>query len=58
MAKDPSVLAEVQHDLEMGNVAHVDRTPTVVVRARGKQTPWSYWNDYGLFKSFLNDQLK
>jgi len=59
LAKDPAVLAEVQHDLEMGNLAHVDRTPTLVVWPRGKkQTPWSYWANYDLFKGFLNDQLK
>jgi protein-disulfide isomerase len=58
LAKDPSVQAEVQRDVESGNAARVDRTPTVVITAKGKQTPWSYWNDYSLFKSFLDDQLK
>jgi hypothetical protein len=37
----------------------VDRTPTVIISPRGKkQTPWSYWNDYALFRSFMVDQLK
>jgi protein-disulfide isomerase len=61
LVKDPAVLAEVQHDLDMGNAAHVDRTPTVIIWPRGKkQTPWSYWDErgYALFRSFLNDQLK
>lgn len=58
LVKDPSVQAEVQHDVEMGNAARVDRTPTLVITAKGKQTPWSYWSDYALFKSFLDDQLK
>jgi protein-disulfide isomerase len=58
LAKDPAVQAEVQHDVDSGNASRVDRTPTVVISAKGKQTPWSYWNDYPLFKSFLDDQLK
>jgi protein-disulfide isomerase len=58
LVKDPTVQAEVQHDVESGNASRVDRTPTVVITAKGKQTPWSYWSDYGLFKSFLDDQLK
>ena len=59
LVKDPTVLAEVQHDLDLGNAAHVDRTPTVLVSPRGKKpTPWSYWGDYNLFKGFLEDQLK
>jgi len=58
LVKDPSVLADVQHDLETGQAARVDRTPTVIISRRGKVTPWIYWNDYNLFKSFLDDQLK
>jgi protein-disulfide isomerase len=52
--KDPAVAAEVQHDLELGMAAHVDRTPTLVMTRKGKQTPWSSWNDYGLFKSMVD----
>jgi protein-disulfide isomerase len=58
MFKDPSIAAEVQHDLDMGNAAHVDRTPTLVLTHKGKQTPWSYWNDYDLFRSFVDGELK
>lgn len=52
--KDPAVAAEVQHDLELGMAAHVDRTPTLVMTRKGKQTPWSSWTDYGLFKSMVD----
>jgi protein-disulfide isomerase len=52
--KDPAVAAEVQHDLEMGMAAHVDRTPTLVMTRKGKETPWSSWTDYGLFKSMVD----
>jgi len=59
LVKDPAVLADVQRDLDSGNNAHVDRTPTLVITPRGKkQTPWSYWGNYELFRGFLNDQLK
>jgi protein-disulfide isomerase len=52
--KDPAIAAEVQHDLEMGVAAHVDRTPTLVMTRKGKETPWSSWTDYGLFKSMVD----
>ena len=54
LIKDPAVGAEVQRDLEQGMAAHVDRTPTVVMTRKGKQTPWSSWTDYGLFKSMVD----
>lgn len=54
LMKDPTVSAEVQHDLELGMAAHVDRTPTMVLLRKGKQTPWSSWTDYGLFKSMVD----
>ena len=52
--KDPAIAAEVQHDLELGVAAHVDRTPTLVLTRKGKETPWSSWTDYGLFKSMVD----
>jgi protein-disulfide isomerase len=52
--KDPAVAAEVQHDLELGVAAHVDRTPTLVMTRKGKETPWSSWTDYDLFKSMVD----
>jgi len=54
LMKDPAIAAEVQHDLEQGIAAHVDRTPTLVMTRKGKQTPWSSWTDYGLFKSMVD----
>jgi protein-disulfide isomerase len=59
LVKDPAIATEVQNDVNMGNASRVDRTPTVVITPRGKKsTPWSYWTDYALFKSFMSDQLK
>ena len=46
--------AEVQRDLEQGMAVHVDRTPTLVMTRKGKQTPWSSWADYGLFQSMVD----
>jgi protein-disulfide isomerase len=54
LIKDPAIAAEVQHDLEQGIAAHVDRTPTLVMTRKGKQTPWNSWTDYGLFKSMVD----
>jgi protein-disulfide isomerase len=51
---DPAVAAEVEHDLQLGMAAHVDRTPTLVLTRKGKETPWSSWTDYGLFKSMVD----
>jgi protein-disulfide isomerase len=59
LIKDPAIVEEVQHDTDMGNAARVDRTPTVIVSPRGKKsTPWVWWENYPLFKSFVYDQLK
>ena len=54
LMSDPSISAEVDRDLQQGIAAHVDRTPTLVMTRKGKQTPWSYWQDYGLFKSTVD----
>ena len=52
--QDPSIAAEVQHDFDLGMAAHIDRTPTLVMTRKGKQTPWSSWTDYGLFTSMVD----
>jgi protein-disulfide isomerase len=52
--KDPSVAAEVQQDLELGMAAKVDRTPTLVMKRKNNQVPWSSWGDYSLFKSMVD----
>ena len=57
LAKDPSVLAEVQLDVDAGTVAHVNQTPTIIITRGMKQTPWSYWMDYNLFKGYLDEML-
>jgi protein-disulfide isomerase len=58
LAKDPAVLAEVERDLQAGAALRVSQTPTMFVTKGMKQTPWTYWTDYNLFKGYLNDLLK
>ena len=57
LMNDPSIAAEVQKDMDLGVAAGVDRTPTLVMTHKGKKTPWSYWGDYGLFKSTVDSRL-
>ena len=56
--KDPAVAADVQRDYAMGNAAHVDRTPTMIITHKGKQIPWSFWENYPLFKNLVDSELQ
>jgi len=58
LAKDPGVLSEVQRDVDSGAALRVSQTPTMFVTKGMKQTPWTYWTDYNLFRGYLNDLLK
>ena len=58
LANDPTVLAEVQRDYDMAQKARLNQTPTLLITYKGKSTPWTYWDDYNLFKSYVNDLLK
>ena len=58
LASDPTVLAEVQKDVDTGMRVPVNQTPTMVVTYKLKQQPWSYWDDYNLFKGYLDGLLK
>src|SRR5215471_12810866 len=58
LASDPSVLAEVQKDVDLGMRSQINQTPTIVVTYKLKQQPWSYWEDYNLFKGYLDGLLK
>jgi protein-disulfide isomerase len=58
LAKNPTVLAEVERDVQSGTALRVNQTPTMFVTRGVKQTPWTYWSDYSLFKGYLNDLLK
>ena len=56
--KDPAIAADVQRDLNMGMAARVDRTPTLIMTHKGKQTPWSWWDNYALFRSLVDGELQ
>ncbi|HXK00873.1 MAG TPA: thioredoxin domain-containing protein [Verrucomicrobiae bacterium] len=58
LASDPSVLAEVQKDYDLGTRSQINQTPTVIVTYKLKQQPWSFWDDYNLFKGYLDGLLK
>jgi protein-disulfide isomerase len=58
LAKDPAVVAEVQRDYESAQTNHLNQTPTLLITHRLKQQPWTFWDDYSLFKSYMNDLLK
>jgi protein-disulfide isomerase len=58
LANDPSVIAEVQHEVDRGMKAAVNQTPTMIVTYKLKQQPWSEWSNYQLFKGYLDALLK
>jgi protein-disulfide isomerase len=58
LANDPTVLAEVQRDYDLGQKARINSTPTVVITYKLRQQPWSEWSSYPLFKSYVDDLLK
>jgi protein-disulfide isomerase len=57
LVNEPSVRAEVQSDVDAGNMVPVQQTPTMVVVYKGKKQPWSMWNSYPLFKNYLDELL-
>jgi len=58
LATDPAVLAEVQKDVDSGMRNQINQTPTIIVTHKLKQQPWTYWEDYNLFKGYLDGLLK
>ena len=56
LVKDPSVLAEVQQDLQSGRNAKVDGTPTLILTHRQKQYRLPSAAGYYILRQFL-DQL-
>lgn len=57
LAKDPSVLAEVERDVQAGQGVPVTQTPTLVVTHRLKRYPFGGQPNYALFRHFLDDLL-
>jgi protein-disulfide isomerase len=58
LAKDPSVLSEVQHDMELGRAAAINQTPTMIVTRGTSQFPVVGGINYNLLRSLLDGLLK
>jgi len=56
LAKDPQVIASVNHDVELGKVAGVQQTPTMVITYKNQRYPVSGAVSYDILRRFL-DQL-
>jgi protein-disulfide isomerase len=57
LAKDPAVLAEVQHEVDLALATKINQTPTMIITHRLKRYPWSGYPNYDLFRRFLDDLL-
>ena len=59
LAKDPSVLAEVQRDVQEGQLERVNETPTIVVIRNGKKYPIGGPGqlNYDLLRRFLDELI-
>jgi len=57
LVKDPSIAADVQRDIDAGNMVPVTQTPTLVVVYKDKKQPWTMWNSYPLLKDYLDELL-
>jgi protein-disulfide isomerase len=55
LAKDPTIVAEVQQDIQAGRTAQVNATPTMILTHRGKQYRLPLAN-YDILRRFI-DQL-
>lgn len=57
LVSDPTVLAEVQRDYNSAQTLRLTQTPTMLVTRKGNSKPWTFWDDYKLFSSYVNDLL-
>jgi protein-disulfide isomerase len=58
LVKDPSVLADVQRDVDRGTKAALNQTPTLMITYKLKQQPWANFADYSLFRGYIDALLK
>jgi protein-disulfide isomerase len=57
MVKDPSIVTEIDRDVNMGRSAKVDSTPTLVVTHKLKRYPVSANTNYNLLRQLLDGLL-
>jgi protein-disulfide isomerase len=58
LAKDPSVLSEVQRDVDAGIAGGINQTPTMFVSSGSKRFPVTGAVNYNLLRSMLDGLLK
>ena len=58
LAKDPSVLSEVQRDVDAGRAAGINQTPTMIVTRGTSRFPVAGAVNYNLLRSMLDGLLK
>jgi protein-disulfide isomerase len=60
LAHDPSILAQVQQDVDSGQAQHIPQTPTLIVSRGAKHYtfPGPDMNNYPLLKSLIDNLLK
>jgi protein-disulfide isomerase len=57
LAKDPSVLNEVQQDQQEGQRENINQTPTLLVIRNGRKYPIGGMLNYDLLRRFLDDLI-
>jgi protein-disulfide isomerase len=58
LAKDPSVMSEVERDVEAGKAASINQTPTMIITRGPKRYPLAGAVNYNLLRSLLDGLLK
>lgn len=58
LAKDPSVAAEVQRDVDAGMQEKINSTPTIFITHGSQHFPIAYPINYAFLRSLLNGYLK
>ena len=57
LAHEPSVMSEVDRDLQEGQQEHVNQTPTMLVIRNGKKYPIAGMINYDLLRRFFDDLI-
>lgn len=57
LAKDPSVLGEVERDMQEGQQERINQTPTLLVIRNGRKYPIGGMLNYDLLRRFLDDLI-
>ena len=58
LARDPSVLSEVQYNVDAGKAANINQTPTMIVTRGTNRFPVAGAVNYNLLRSLLDGLLK